>query len=70
MAKTQTGKRVVFEVEFYWHGKRRKPSVDMIFESDTYEGLPKTIEESPEFIAFDKASRELCRVLTEAGELD
>lgn len=70
MAKTLTGKRVTFELEFYWRGKRRKPSVNMVFETDNYEGLPNEILDSPEFEVFDKAARDLCRVLVETGELD
>ena len=70
MAKTQTGKRVVFEVEFYWRGKRKKPSVGMTFASDNYEGLPEKILDSEERKAFNKAAREFCRVLVESGELD
>jgi hypothetical protein len=70
MAKTLTGKRVTFELEFYWRGKRRTPSVNMVFESDNYEGLPNKILDSPESDAFNKAAHELCRVLVEDGELD
>lgn len=70
MAKTLTGKQVAFEVEFYWRGKRRTPSVNMIFENRDYEGLPDKILDSPEFVAFNKAAHDLCRVMVEAGELD
>ena len=70
MAKTKTGKRVVFNVELYWRGKRKTPSVGMWVgpdeTSDNF-GLP---EEYPEFVAFQKAARDLCRALVVAGELD
>lgn len=70
MAKALTGKRVTFELEFYWRGKRRTPSVNMVFETKNYEGLPNKIMDSEVFKDFDKAARELCQVLVEAGELD
>ena len=69
MAKTLTGKRVVFSVELYWRGKRKKPSVGMWVGDDISAefGLPT---EYPEFDVFAAATQELCRVLVEAGELD
>lgn len=70
MAKTLTGKRVTFEVELYWRGKRKKPSVNMCVGGDEVSmdfGLP---EEYPEFKAFQKATDDLCQALVEAGELD
>lgn len=70
MAKELTGEKVIFELEFYWRGKRRKPSVGMLFESDNYEGLPDKIADSEEYKTFNKSAKEFCRVLVEAGELD
>jgi len=70
MAKIQTGKRVVFCVELYWRGKKKKPSVVVWVGDDEVSndfGLP---EEYPEFEEFEKASRNLCKALVEAGELD
>lgn len=70
MAKTLTGKQVTFEVDLYWRGKRKTPSLGISVGRDEVSldfGLP---EEYPEFQAFEKAARELCRVLVEAGELD
>ena len=70
MAKVQTGNRVQFTVELYWRGKRKTPSVGMWVgdnEFSSHFGLP---EEYPEFEAFQKAARELCRALVSAGELD
>ena len=70
MAKTLTGKKVTFELEFYWRGKRRKPSVNMIFERDDYDGLPNKISDSEVFATFNKAAHALCKVMVDAGELD
>ena len=70
MAKIKTGKRVIFELEFYWRGKRRKPSMSFLYAGDNYEGLPDTIEASPEGRDFNKAAQRLCRVMVETGELD
>lgn len=70
MAKTITGKRVTWELEFYWRGKRRTPSVGFIFASDNYEGVSDAIAATPEFKAFHAASEALCKKLVEAGELD
>jgi hypothetical protein len=66
MSKTPTGKRITFEVEFYWRGKRKKPSVSYIYASDNYEGLPENIDDT----AFHKGAEDLCKQLVEAGELD
>ena len=69
-AKTQTGKRVVFEVELYWRGKRKKPSVGMWVGNDEVSsnfGLPT---EYSEFEDFQKAARKLCEALVKKGELD
>ena len=70
MAKTLTGKRVQFVVELYWRGKRKTPSLGVWIGDDEVSsdfGLP---EEYPEFEAFQKAARDLCRALVVAGELD
>jgi len=66
MSKTLTGKRITFEVEFCWRGKRRKPTVSYIYASDNYVGLPLGIDET----AFHKGAEDLCKQLVEAGELD
>lgn len=68
MAKTITGKRVKFGIEFYWRGKRKIPSVSLWDDNGENDfGLP---EEFPEFDAFYKAAEDLCKVLVESGELD
>ena len=69
-SKTLKGKTVIFELHFYWRGKRRTPSVSKVFVGDNYEGLPSAIVESPEYEAFSKATDGLCKVLVKAGELD
>ncbi len=70
MAKTITGKRVTFEVEFYWRGKRKSPSVSISYASDNYDGLPPEVGNSPECEAFYRAAEKLCKKMVEAGELD
>lgn len=66
MSKTLTGKRVEFVVEFYWRGKHRKPSCNFIYASDNYDGIPPSIDTE----AWVKASKDLCKQLVDAGELD
>lgn len=66
MAKQLTGKRVKFEVELYWRGKTRIPSVNILYSGDNYEGLPPEISTSE----FQKGCNDLCKQLVEAGELD
>ena len=75
MAKTLTSKRIGIELEFYWRGKKKIPSVSFM-EVDG-EGIPFTSHEhvrgTPEgdaFAAFNKAAHEFCKALVEAGELD
>jgi hypothetical protein len=70
MAKTITGKRVVFSVELYWRGKRKLPSIGMWVGDDEVSGDFGLPTEYPEFKDFEKAARNLCRALTDAGELD
>lgn len=70
MAKTITGKRVIFELEFYWRGKRKIPSVNMTFASDNYNGLPESITNSEEYKEFHKAANSFCKKLVEEKELD
>lgn len=70
MAKTQTGKRIEFVVQMYWRGKRKTPSLGFWVGDDEVSrdfGLP---EDCPEWAVFEKAARDLCRTLVEAGELD
>ena len=70
MAKTVTGKRLTLEVEFYWRGKRKTPSMVMSVGDDEFSlgyGIP---EDRPEFDAFYKAADNLCKALVESGELD
>lgn len=66
MTKPVTSRRLVFEVEMYWRGKRRVPSVNIAYGSDTYPGLPMCIDAT----AFSDAAKELCTQLVAAGELD
>lgn len=75
MAKTLTGKRIGIELEFYWRGKRKTPSVNYMEVDD--EGIPFTshahVKGTPEgdaFAAFNKAAHDFCAALIEAGELD
>ena len=75
MSKTPTGKRIGIELEFYWRGKRKTPSVSFM-EVDG-KGIPFTshvhVKGTPEgdaFAAFNKASHDFCKALVEAGELD
>lgn len=75
MAKTLTGKRIGIELEFYWRGKRKIPSVTFM-EVDE-QGIPFTshahVKGTPEgdaFSAFNKAAHEFCKALIKAGELD
>lgn len=71
MAKTITGKRVKFELEFYWRGKKRTPSVGFTYAGADYEGLPT---DNPAITAaeteFHRAANDLCEQLVLAGELD
>lgn len=68
MAKTITGKRVKFGLEFYRRGKKKTPSVSIWDDNgeDVF-GLP---EELPEFDTFQKSARELCAALVKSGQLD
>lgn len=71
MAKTVTGKRIKYTLEFYYRGaKRRIPSVNFLFENKTNDGIPMNILDSPEYEAFSKAAHGLCKKLVEAGELN
>lgn len=66
MTKTITGKRVKFEVELYWRGKRKKPSCTIIYASNDYDGLPDHISA----VEFQTGAEILCKRLIDAGELD
>jgi hypothetical protein len=75
MAKTLTGKRIGIELEFYWRGKRKIPSVS--FTEVNGQGIPFTahthVKGTPEgdaFVAFNKAAHDFCKALVNAGELD
>ena len=75
MSKTLTGKRISIELEFYWRGKRKIPSVSFM-EVDG-KGIPFTshahVKGTPEgeaFAAFNKAAHDFCKALVQAGELD
>lgn len=75
MSKTLTGKRIGIELEFYWRGKTKIPSVSFM-EVDG-EGIPFTahthVKGTPEgdaFSAFNRAAHDFCKALVEAGELD
>ena len=75
MAKTITGKRIGVELEFYWRGKKKIPSVSFM-EVDG-QGIPFTAHthvmgtpEGDAFNAFSKAAHEFCQKLIDAGELD
>ena len=78
MAKTLTGNRFTMELEFYWRGKRRIPSVNFIFErpdpsgdEEKYQdGLLNEVIDSEEFSTFSKSAHILCAKMIEAGELD
>lgn len=69
MAKELTGNRVRFDLEFYWRGKKKTPSVNFVFENETSDGLDRDIEDSIEFEMFNKAAHDLCKLLVETGEL-
>lgn len=66
MPKAKTGKRIKFELEFYWRGKNKTPSVNITYAGDGYGGLPDHINDKP----FSAAAQALCKQLVDAGELD
>ena len=76
MSKTPTGKRIAINLEFYWRGKAKSPSVSFT-EGKRDQGIPFTasthVKNTPEgdaFNAFNKAAHDFCKQLVEAGELD
>jgi hypothetical protein len=75
MSKTITGKRIKIELEFYWRGKRKIPSVNFT-EGKRDQGIPFTghtdIKGTPKgdaFGAFNKAAHDFCKQLVDSGEL-
>lgn len=66
MAKLVTGKRIKFEVELYRRGKTKKPSVNIVYAGDNYEGLHKDIDDT----AFCKGADDICQQLIDHGDLD
>ena len=75
MSKTLTGKRIGIELEFYWRGKRKIPSVNFMEVNE--QGIPFTSDadvkgtsKGDAWYAFDKAAHDFCKALIEAGELD
>lgn len=76
MAKILTSKKIKIDLDFYWRGKRKTPSV-CFSEGAEDQGLPFTshahVKGTPEgdaWAAFAKAAHDFCKALIEAGELD
>lgn len=66
MAKKVEGKRIKIEVEMYWRGKKKTPSVSITYAGPNFSGLAPWINDRK----FSDGCDDLCKQLVEHGELD